>query len=196
MNGGQRKIWLILGVILGVAVLVLIANYFFVPGPEKEPEISGITEDFDNIVATLSSSEALVDFLNSYFEREKREGFVAYSPQEFYQKERGTAYDFAVFAAYVLRKNGFEAGVIRFNYRNNGEKRSHTVTVFRDTDLPKYITVTDGDVEIFHHGWSFNELIKAEEERLNVKISEYAYFPSGITDLTDPLEGYSWIEAQ
>lgn len=199
MGGGQRKILLALGVILAIAIAVLILNYFFVLKSERGSETPTTIQDFDNfdnVVATLSTSEALVDFLNDYLEIEEREGFIAYAPQDFYQKQRGAAYDFAVFAAYVLRQNGFEAGVIRFNYQLNGEKRSHAVTIFRDTDLPKYITITDDGIKIFHHGWSFAGLIKAEEVRLNIKISEYAYFPPGIADLTEPLEGYSWIEVQ
>jgi len=70
------------------------------------------------------------------------------------------------------------------------------VTVFRDVDLPKYLTVTDEGVKIFHHGWSFADLIKAEEKRLNVKAYEYAYFPANTTDLAEPLPSYPWQEVK
>lgn len=201
----KQKIIAIVGVIVLVAVLVIVYFVFITVKPAekaepKEPvaevEVPPIPETLAEAVKILNTSQVLKAFLNKYFTIEERPGLVAYTPEEFFEKRKGAARDFAVFTAYVLRQNHFEAGVIRFNYRVDDQEGTHTVTVFRDVDLPKYLTVTDRGVEIFHHGWSFKDLIKAEEQRLNVKVYQYAYFPVNITDLTEPPPGYPWEEVK
>lgn len=188
-------------------VVVLVIVYFVLivakPKEKAEPiepiaevEVPPMPKTLAEAVKILNTPQVLKAFLNEYFTIEERPGLIAYTPEEFFEKRKGAARDFAVFSAYVLRQNHFEVGVIRFNYRVNNQEGTHTVTVFRDVDLPKYLTVTDRGVEIFHHGWSFEDLIKAEEKRLNVKVYEYAYFPANVNDLTEPLKGYPWQEVK
>lgn len=198
----KQKVIAIIGAIILVVVLIIVYFVLIVPKQAGEPEfmetvdIPPMPETLAEAVKILNTSQILVAFLNKYFTVEERPGLVAYVPEEFFEKQGGTDYDFAVFAAYILRQNRFEAGIIRFNYLANEKEGTHTVTVFRDVDLPKYLTVTDRRVEIFHHGWSFADLIKAEEQRLNVNIYEYAYFPANTTDLTEPIPGYPWQEVK
>lgn len=195
----KQKNIAIIGSIFLVAVSVIV-YFVFIAAEPKEPidkvEVPPMPETLAEAVKILNTSQILKAFLNEYFTIEERPGLVAHTPEEFFEKRKGADYDFAVFAAYILSKNRFEAGLIRFNYRVNGEEETHTVTVFRDVDLPKYLTVTDKGVEIFHHGWSFADLIKAEEKRLNVNTYEYAYFPANVNDLTEPPPGYPWQEVQ
>ncbi len=195
----KQKTIAIIGAIFLVAVLVIVYFVFIAANPKEpteEVEVPPMPETLAEAVVILNTSQVLKAFLNEYFTIEERPGLVAYTPQEFFEKRKGVARDFAVFAAYVLRQNRFEVGLIRFNYRLNDQEGTHTVTVFRDVDLPKYLTVTDRGVEIFHHGWSFADLIKAEEKRLNVKVYEYAYFPANVNDLTEPVKGYPWQEVK
>ena len=191
----KQKTIAIVGAIFLVAALVMV-YFVFIAAEPKEPidkvEVPPMPETLVETVKILNTSQILSAFLNEYFAIEERPGLVAYTPREFFEKRKGADHDFAVFAAYILRQNRFEVGLIRFNYRVNDQEGTHTVTVFRDVDLPKYLTVTDQGVEIFHHGWSFAELIKAEEQRLNVKVYEYTYFPANIIDLTEPLKDYPW----
>lgn len=146
------------------------------------------------VVEKLNTPQKLVSFLNKNFTIQEREGYKAYDPDEFLLQKKGSSHDLAVFCAHILSKNEYEAGVIRFNYKlsEDGEEESRSVTVFRDADLPKYITATKEGIKMFHHGWSFEDLCLAEEKRLNIQIFEYVFFPAGIFDLTDPLEGYQW----
>jgi len=202
----KQKTITIIGVIILVVVLVIVYFVLILPAkPEEKPgpikstaEVKAppMPETLEEAVKILNTPQVLKAFLNKYFTIEERPGLIAYTPEEFFEKRKGASYDFAVFTAYVLRQNLFEVGVVRFNYRVNDEKRTHTVAVFRDVDLPKYITVTDRGVEIFHHGWSFEDLIKAEEQRLNVKVYEYAFFPADVNDLTEPLKDYPWQEVK
>jgi len=191
----------IISIILGIIVVALMLVYLFMPWPKEVPEIGEKVPEigtFEEVVRTLNTSQALVDFLNEYFIIEERPGLVAYSPEEFFEKKKGAAHDFAVFSAYVLKENGFVASVFRFNYRVNDQQGTHVVTVFRDQDAARYLTVTDLGVKMFLHGPSFEDLIRAEEQRLNVKAYEYTFFPAefNITDLSEPVPfpGYEWIK--
>jgi len=190
----KQKTIAIIGAIFLVVILVTVYFLFIVPKPTEKVEVPPMPETLAEAVKILNTSQVLKAFLNEYFTIEERPGLVAYTPQEFFEKRKGATYDFAVFAAYILRENRFEVGIIRFNYRVNEGEGTHTVTVFRDVDLPKYLTVTEKGVEIFHHGWSFEDLIKAEEKRLNVKVYQYTYFPADVNDLTEPPKGYPWKE--
>jgi len=194
----QKTIAIIGAIFLVVASVVV--YFVFIKAEPKEPiekvEVPPMPETLAEAVTVLNTPQVLVAFLNKYFTIEERPGLVAYTPDEFFEKRKGADYDFAVFAAYILRKNRFEAGVIRFDYKVDDQEKTHTVAIFRDVDLPKYLTVTDRGVETFAHGWSFEDLIKAEEQRLNVKIDRYAYFPANTTDLTEPLPYYPWQEVK
>ena len=59
----------------------------------------------------------------------------------------------------------------------------HTVAIFRDKDAPKYLSISQGKIEIIAHGWSFADLIKKEESRANIKINKYAFFEPGTINL-------------
>lgn len=138
--------------------------------------------------------QSLALFLNDNFNFYKYDSLIALSPADFYQSRSGSEVDLAVFVADVLSSKVIAAGVLRFDYQDkNKNNKEHAVAIYRDKELPKYITLgLNNSVEIYHHGWSFTELIAAEEARLGVKISRYAYFPEGSLDLSEPQYPYEW----
>jgi hypothetical protein len=152
----------------------------------KEPKNTpkpAILDSFDETIAQFDTSEKLVAFLNEHFEFTDRQGNVALTPEEFFEAQEGGEQDFAVFTSYVLWKHKYEAGIIRYRI----EDFTNTVVVFRDEDLPKTIIFTPQGTDIYHHGWSFEEMFQKEEERLGAKINEYT-----ISYWTD--EGELWPE--
>ena len=148
-------------------------------------------DNFEALVAEIDASEELIDFLNDNFVLEFRQGYLAQTPEELFQTRRGASHDFAVFSAYVLSRNNYEAMVIRYRFLDKDNvEGSQTVVVFRDVDVPKYIAFTQEGAQIFAHGWSFRDLFQAEEQRLDIEIFEYALFSPGIINL----ETDDWTE--
>ncbi len=160
-------------------------------------EINNKLELKDNLLEFKEQNlndQTLVAFLNNNFSFYEYDSLIALNPADFYQSRSGSAIDLAVFIADVLSPQVVAVGVLRFDYYDkNKNKQEHAVAIYRDKDLPKYITLgVQGDVEIYHHGWSFTELIAAEEVRLGATINRYAYFPEGLLDLTEPQSPYEW----
>lgn len=160
-------------------------------------EINNKLELRDNLLELKEQNlndQALAAFLNDSFSFYEYNSLTALSPEDFYQARSGSAVDLAVFVADVLSPQVVAVGVLRFDYYDkNKNKKEHAVAIYRDKELPKYITLgQDNFVEIYHHGWSFTELIAAEEVRLGVAIERYAYFPEGILDLSEPKYPYEW----
>lgn len=139
---------------------------------------------FNQTILAIDTSDKLIEFINANFIMEPREGLVAHSPIELYVNKKGGAQDFAVFATFVLDQHKYEAGVVRYKYQHNKKGEEKIIVPFRDIDLPKYIFFDDQGANMIHHGWSFNEMFKAEEARLGISITEYAVFNPGVYNLT------------
>jgi hypothetical protein len=150
---------------------------------EEKKEFPIIGTEFGEVIAQLNSSQKLIDYLNENFIFEIKEEEDISSPQEFFKIQKGNSRDFAIFTSYVLWKHKYEAGIICYKI----EDFTNTVVVFRDEDLPKTIIFTPIGTDIYHHGWSFEEMFQKEEERLGAKINEYT-----ISYWTD--EGELWPE--
>lgn len=153
-----------------------------------------LKDDYASFKQQDLNDQSLVSFLNNNFTFDEYKSLVALSPDDFYQAQAGSAIDLAVFVVDALSSQVVATGVLRFDYQiENGDKKEHAVAVYRDKELPKYITLgTQSEVEIYHHGWSFTELIAAEEIRLGAKIDRYAYFPVGALDLSEAKDPYEW----
>lgn len=162
---------------------------------DKSVVLEEKNSDFSTVLKELSSSAKLVGFLNQYFKFVQESSFIGQKPEDFFVARQGNALDFAIFSSFVLKQQGLEGGIIRYDFATE-QAGSNFVVVFRDTDLPKYIVATDQGVLMFVHGWSFNDLINAEEERLGKKIGRYAYFPVGETDFSEPVAPYEWIKVE
>ena len=129
-----------------------------------------ISEDFEGAIKQLDTSQKLIDYLNENFKIKDREQTEPLLPEEFFEKKKGTSWDFAVFTSYVLWKSNYDASIVRYKY----DGKINAVVVFRDKDLPKTIIFTKEGTSIYPHGWSFEEMFQKEEQRLGTKITEYA----------------------
>jgi hypothetical protein len=127
-------------------------------------------DDFNEAVAYMDTPQKLVSYLKGNFVFEPGENELTLKPQELFDKKKGDSRDFAIFASYILDGHNYEAVIIRYKYGDN----INAVIVFRDEDLPKTIIFTSEGAEIYAHGWSFEEMLQKEEEKLGVHISEYA----------------------
>ncbi|MBC7074091.1 hypothetical protein H5T58_01745, partial [Candidatus Parcubacteria bacterium] len=123
------------------------------------------------VISQLNTPEKLVEYLNKNCKLEDREEEKPREPKEFFEKKRGTQWDFAIFTSYILWKNHYDSAIIRYKY---GEGKINVVVVFRDKDLPKTIIFNSQGVSMYAHGWSFEEMLQKEEKRLGEKISEYS----------------------
>jgi len=149
---------IISGIVFGI-----LAYLNFRPTQDNTDFEKTIVDDrgFEEVVAGLDTSEKLIDYLNKNFSNKEPE-------------------DIAKFASRALDEHGYEAIIMSYRSAMGG---IHTVTIFRDTDLPKYITVTDKGIEMFAHGWSFEDFFQAEEKRLDIEITDYAIFSSNAENL-------------
>ena len=143
---------------------VLTQTCTYIPSPE---------ELFRKKVEELNTVQKLINYLNNNFTFASREGNVAYSPKDFFEKKEGGEQDFAAFASYILHENNFISFTLAYEYESNNQKQIKYVTSVRDTDLPKYIYFDNGKVETISHGWSFRDLCRKEEERLGIRILRY-----------------------
>ena len=157
---------------------------------EKDFSYLSLPDSLENFLNSNFNIQEIVYLLNTYFTFKDSSSLLAINPEDFFIKQEGSALDFAFFVMQVLKVDNLEAGVVRYDYDTD---QSGFVAIFRDLDLPKYIVATNQGVFLVHHGWSFADLIKMEEERLQVKINRYAYFPPNGNDFTEPVFGYEWI---
>jgi len=177
----EKKI-AILFLVLGAIVLGIIgyflSGWFFkqpsapispIPSSSTEKEKPSISENFEEAIKQLDTSQKLIDYLNENFKIEDREQIEPLLPEEFFEKKKGISWDFAVFTSYVLWKNHYDASIVRYKY----DGKINAVVVFRDKDLPKTIIFTKKGVSVYPHGWSFEEMFQKEEQRLGTKITEY-----------------------
>jgi hypothetical protein len=158
-----------------------------IPGPNKI--VTETSETFDEAINKLDLPDKIVDYLKDNFTISDTEIDTALNPKEFFTAKTGGTQDAAIFMAYALNYHGFEAGVIRYAGTSQGKDLVHTVAIFRDKDTPKYLSISNGKIELIAHGWSFADLIEKEESRTGGNIQKYAFFESGVTNLS-PAE---WI---
>jgi hypothetical protein len=80
----------------------------------------------------------------------------------------------------------YRPGIMRYDYTNNNKTKTNFVVVFRAEEGPRHIVFSDEGVFLFEHGWSFKDLIKTEEKRLDENIDRYLYFVDLKYDLSEP----------
>jgi len=184
MSGDRKKIVKIAFLIIAILLFLTLGLYFclyfisncgdtITPASPDSGEQGTETvplNGFEETIAQLDTSEKLLAFLNEHFEFTDRQGNVALTPEEFFESRKGNSWDFAAFSSYVLWKHKYEAGIIRYKYGDV----INAVVVFRDADIPKTIIFASEGISAYAHGWSFEEMFQKEEERLGIKIDEYA----------------------
>ncbi len=145
--------------------------------------IPSLEELFKKKVEELNTVQKIIDYLNNNFRFISREGNIAYSPQDFFKKKEGGEQDFAVFTSYVLNEHNFVSFTFAYEYENDNQRGIKYVTSVRDTNLPKYIYFDESGAHAVHHGWSFRDLCRKEEERLGIKILRYGTVSPTSVDL-------------
>ncbi len=150
--------------------------------PKEEPE-NGEEEhippiendtDFEEVISQLNTLQKLVSYLNQDFTFEPKEGTLALTPQEFFQRRRGGEQDFAVFAGYTLYQHDFNTFILAYQYLDNqNTETTRFVTTVRDIDVPKYVRYDQQGAHIDAYGWNFVALCQKEAERLNVEVLRY-----------------------
>jgi hypothetical protein len=86
-------------------------------------------------------------------------------------------------------------GVLRYDFVADQEDKSSVLVVFRQDNQPAYISFSESEVLLFnYYGSSFRDLLRAEETRLDMKVSRYAYFPSDVDDFSKPVDSFEWID--
>lgn len=145
--------------------------------------VSSLEELFKKKVEELNTVQKIVDYLNNNFKLVAREGNIAYSPKDFFEKKEGGEQDFAVFTSYVLNEHNFIPFTFAYEYENDNQRGIKYVTSVRDTNLPKYIYFDESGVYAVHYGWSFRDLCRKEEERLGIKILRYGTVSPTSVDL-------------
>lgn len=135
----------------------------------NKENVIGYTDDYNEIFSQVKTSNNIISFLNNNnFKYVPLINDNEVNIGDFYKSRQGGDKDFAFFIAGALSIN-----YIPFIFTYEDDLRAYYVVAFRDTDLPKYIYVDEGGVHMVHHGWSFKDLCKKEEERLGIKIKRY-----------------------
>lgn len=155
--------------------------------PEKieTEDLEGVTvispNGFQETIEKLDTSKKLAVFLREHFKFTPKEGSFAQNPEDFFSSREGREQDFAAFAAYTLYQNNFTSFIFVYEY-DEGAKRSFVVS-FRDTDLPRYIYFDKDGAHLVHHGWSFEDICRAEEKRRGIEITGYGVVSPLSTEL-------------
>jgi hypothetical protein len=159
-------------------------------------DIKNIGESYAEVLNEIDSPTKLVAFLDQYFSfNTNNQELLAKSPEEFLNDKGGSIYDYAHFSARVLDDLGLVVGVLRYDFVADQEDKSSVLVVFRQDNQPAYISFSESEVLLFnYYGSSFRDLLRAEETRLDMKVSRYAYFPSDVDDFSKPVDSFEWID--
>ncbi len=186
-----------------LSLIPIISREVFSPGINELSQSDGnllkvsipdYQADLSRVISELSSPQLLISFLGKNFILEEEQSLAALSPEVFYQAKRGSKADFAAFISFILSQHKYQAGVIRYQYLDDQIIKDNIVVIFRDIDKPRYIVLDDKNFSIYHHGWSFQDLVNAEEKRIGKSIFRYVYFSDKEFDYSNLEDSYQWIE--
>lgn len=189
------KVILALLIILVIIIVVLVITKEKIN--EEQPVISydvnpevksGKLSDLETLKIELDNSDKIVAYLNKYYSLNSNSSLEARSLEEIIADDNLSLADYSYLSTYLLKNINIEAGTIRYL----AQDLDNLVVVFRDGDLPKYISFTDEGLLVFHHGWSFSDLIKAENLRLGISIEKYLYFPPNTSNFSQEISPYTW----
>jgi hypothetical protein len=167
-------------------------NKIKILGVEDE-DLSDNLENLTEFIDNLETSQQLVNYLNKYFHLQERDDYQTKTPEEFFNDKVGNEFDFLVFASWALNEKLDIVGLIRYEYLNSVNVYSKGAVVFRDSDnTPRQLSFIDHKFTISEYGNSFRALIRYKEEKLDIKVNRWAYFPVGVYDLSKPKSPFSW----
>ncbi len=153
----------------------------------REIEINKI-DNIEQLQIELDSVDKIIAYLNKNYILINKLDWSARELDEIINDNSLSLADFAYFTSYLLKEIDLEPGIIKYEADNF----NNLLVIFRDNDLPKYITYTQGNFLMYHHGWSFNDLMKTEKLRLDISINRYAYFPGNAINFSEPISPYQW----
>ena len=114
-----------------------------------------------------NTSQKVMDLINS-FEVIERDGNLL-PAKTVYEAGEGTEYDLLRLALNILLNHNIQGSLIVYEYGEN----IGAVVNFRDVEQPMYYYFEEGIMKMSHHGWSFDELISTEENRLGIEVNRY-----------------------
>ena len=144
-----------------------------VPIIDEENREEVIELSFEEKTLNYDSSQKVLDLINS-FDIIARDN-VLFPADSVYDAKEGTEYDLLRLANNILLDHQIQAVIFVYDYGVN----VNAVVNFRDIEKPMYYYFEDGMMKMAHHGWSFVELIAAEESRMSVDITRYGVLFEG-----------------
>lgn len=131
------------------------------------------TEDQLSIIRQINTSEDLINYINSNISIKPQIDILTKQPSEVLSTMEGNKSDVASLINELLNRQGLYSSTILYAYINNGEEYIDLIIPFRDVDEPRYIYFEDNGINMMHHGWSYDEMFKAEEARASLSIESY-----------------------
>ncbi len=176
------------GIIGLIFLLILVIVWLLWPQQgahlEKNNDVgANLTADLEQVNG--DSFQQIVNYLNNNYILKDSDLLLA---SEVDGRAELSLADFAYYTSKLLKEIGIEADVIRYESAD----LVNLVLIFRYNDLPQYIAFTTNGLVVKHHGWSFKDLIISEEERLNIEILRFLYFPFGYNDFREAVPPFNW----
>ena len=185
MNTKKRNILIVVVIILIVALVFFVLNN----SPKEDKLNQLINKDIDTssisvevlpfsddqllTISQINSSQEIIDFINSNISIKPQIDILTKQPSEVLSTMEGNKSDVASLINELLNRKGLYSSTILYTYTNNGEEYIDLIIPFRDVDEPRYIYFEGNSINMMHHGWSYDEMFKAEEARASLSIESY-----------------------
>ena len=178
-------------ILIVVVIILIIALVFFVlnNSPKEDKLDQLINKDIDTssisvetlpfsddqllTINQINNSQEIIDFINSNISIKPQIDILTKQPSEVLSTMEGNKSDVASLINELLNRQGLYSSTILYAYINNGEEYIDLIIPFRDVDEPRYIYFEDNGINMMHHGWSYDEMFKAEEARASLSIESY-----------------------
>jgi len=176
--------------IVVVIILIIVLVFFVLNNSPKEDKLDQlINKDIDTssisvetlpfsddqllTISQINSSQEIIDFINSNISIKPQIDILTKQPSEVLDTMEGNKSDVASLINELLNRQGLYSSTILYAYINNGEEYIDLIIPFRDVDEPRYIYFEGNSINMMHHGWSYDEMFKAEEARASLSIESY-----------------------
>jgi len=176
--------------IVVVIILIIVLVFFVLNNSPKEDKLNQlINKDIDTssisvetlpfsddqllTINQINNSQEIIDFINSNISIKPQIDILTKQPSEVLSTMEGNKSDVASLINELLNRQGLYSSTILYAYINNGEEYIDLIIPFRDVDEPRYIYFEDNGINMMHHGWSYDEMFKAEEARASLSIESY-----------------------
>jgi len=185
MNTKKRNILIVVVIILIIALVFFVLNN----SPKEDKLDQLINKDIDTssisvevlpfsddqllTISQINNSQEIIDFINSNISIKPQIDILTKQPSEVLSTMEGNKSDVASLINELLNRQGLYSSTILYAYINNGEEYIDLIIPFRDVDEPRYIYFEDNGINMMHHGWSYDEMFKAEEARASLSIESY-----------------------